>query len=235
MKFIFFRINYYFMTKIPENTASFMRELSAQTKTARHEIKGLIIDVHPGVFPPASPFSSSARVLYDILVDLEGKTVLDVGTGSGVQALIAAKQGAALVHATDIYYPAVLCAMANVQQNKLDHIVRVHQGHLFEPLLKQTYDVIIANLPILEGDFKDLRWHALFDPEFAYHREFLAQAHHYLADGGKVLFTHANLAGLRAFGELEDMIGGFDWNYRVICEVEENNITWRTYELRKTQ
>lgn len=222
------------MTKIPENTKLFMEELLAQTKTIRHNIFGLSIDVFPGVFPPASPYSKSSKALYAVLTGLEGKKVLDIGTGSGVQALIAAQQGAAIVHATDVYEPAMLCALHNAQQNKLDHIVKVHSGHLFEPLRGHCYDIIIANLPILEGSFDDLRWHSLFDPDFAYHREFLEQAHQYLAQDGRILFAHADLAGSDSFDELESMVEQYGWKHEVTCEVKEKDITWRNYELRKT-
>ena len=204
------------MTKIPEHTKKFMKELDAQTETVRHLVKGMILDVPPDVFPPSSPFRRSSTVLYDVLTNLRDKRVLDIGTGSGVQALIAAQQGACLVHATDIYEPAVLCAQHNVQKNNFDHLVTVSHGHLFEPVRGERFDVIIANLPILDGYVKDLRWHALFDPGFEYLRELLATAQNYLLSEGRILFTSADLAGPQSFDELE-----------------EHGVTWRSYELRR--
>ena len=75
----------------------------------------------------------------------EGKDVLDVGTGSGILAIGAAKLGARQVVAVDIDPQAVTVAEVNVENNDCDEIVRVLQGDLLHDV-RAVGDVVVANL-----------------------------------------------------------------------------------------
>jgi ribosomal protein L11 methyltransferase len=59
-----------------------------------------------------------------------GDTVLDLGTGSGILAIAAAKLGASHVLALDIDPVAVQAAQANIDANQVSQIVTVGQGSL---------------------------------------------------------------------------------------------------------
>lgn len=74
-----------------------------------------------------------------------GEQVVDVGTGSGVLSIAAAKLGAKKVLALDLDYVAVESASQNVLLNRVDDIVSVKQNHLLEGLEDQ-YEVIVANI-----------------------------------------------------------------------------------------
>lgn len=82
-----------------------------------------------------------AQWLDDLL--LEGDTVLDLGTGSGILAIIAAKLGAASVEAVDIDQLATDVATANCRANAA--AVDCHTGELKDAYAEQ-YDVIVANI-----------------------------------------------------------------------------------------
>jgi ribosomal protein L11 methyltransferase len=69
---------------------------------------------------------------------------LDIGSGSGVLAIVAAKLGVGRVHAVDTDPCAVAETKANVCLNRLESQVSVFQG-TFVPT-GETYDLIIANL-----------------------------------------------------------------------------------------
>jgi len=88
----------------------------------------------------------------------EGDRVLDVGTGSGVLALAAARLGARQVLAIDIDPLAVMSAEANVQLNGLEGVVRVRQGSL-EVVEAALYEVVLANIlsPVIRRLAPDLR------------------------------------------------------------------------------
>ncbi|MBS4026478.1 MAG: 50S ribosomal protein L11 methyltransferase [Clostridia bacterium] len=76
-----------------------------------------------------------------------GETVVDVGTGSGILSLAAAKLGARVVLATDIDRTAVEIAEKNMILNQVDDRVTVRQGNLLEPVAEETIpDVIVANI-----------------------------------------------------------------------------------------
>ncbi|HEY6871987.1 MAG TPA: 50S ribosomal protein L11 methyltransferase [Geobacteraceae bacterium] len=70
--------------------------------------------------------------------------VLDVGTGSGVLAIAAAKMGAARVTGIDIDPGAVEVANLNLAQNHVEDVARVTS----EPLEKipGSYDIVLANI-----------------------------------------------------------------------------------------
>jgi ribosomal protein L11 methyltransferase len=77
--------------------------------------------------------------------DLEGRTVVDVGTGSGVLAITAAKLGAAFVSAIDVDAEAVENARENVERNGVGAIVEAHVRDIEESSLSSA-DVVTANL-----------------------------------------------------------------------------------------
>ena len=76
--------------------------------------------------------------------DFEGKSVLDMGSGTGVLAILAAKKGATTIDAIDVDHWCYLNAMENVERNNCMQI-RVLEGDV--SLLKdQRYDIILANI-----------------------------------------------------------------------------------------
>lgn len=76
-------------------------------------------------------------------------TVLDVGTGCGIQALHA-KTYADSVTATDINQRAIDLTAATMALNGLD--VELHQGSWFEPIEGRTFDQVVANPPFVVGE-----------------------------------------------------------------------------------
>lgn len=75
-------------------------------------------------------------------------TVLDVGTGCGVQAVHAAGY-AGSVTGTDISARSMLLAAATAALNELD--VELLKGSWFEPVAGRTFDRIVANPPFVVG------------------------------------------------------------------------------------
>ncbi|HXZ05200.1 MAG TPA: 50S ribosomal protein L11 methyltransferase, partial [Ktedonobacteraceae bacterium] len=78
-----------------------------------------------------------------------GMNVLDVGTGSGILALAAAKLGAASVYCIDNSSVAVESALANTEMNHLSERVNVVLGVLDETeasRLAGKYNLVLANI-----------------------------------------------------------------------------------------
>ena len=82
--------------------------------------------------------------------------VLDMGTGSGVCALFAARHARRVV-AVDVNPGAVRCATVNALLNHLDTRIEVHQGDLFAPVSGERFDLVLFNPPFLVGAPKDPR------------------------------------------------------------------------------
>jgi hypothetical protein len=70
---------------------------------------------------------------------------LDVGTGCGIQALLAAKHSAGVV-ATDVNERALAFARFNAALNGID-IVDFRHGNLLEPVEDERFDLVVANPP----------------------------------------------------------------------------------------
>jgi len=76
------------------------------------------------------------------------KTVLDLCTGSGCLAVIAAKVfPKAKIDAVDLSEDALDVAAINVRRHGLADRIKLHCGDLFDPLPKRRYDLIISNPP----------------------------------------------------------------------------------------
>src|SRR5581483_2151939 len=72
--------------------------------------------------------------------------MLDVGTGSGILAIGAARLGAEHVDALDIDPIAVETATKNVAASQLGHKIRVTRGSIEREAAPKTYDLITANI-----------------------------------------------------------------------------------------
>ncbi|SFL39290.1 50S ribosomal protein L11 methyltransferase [Proteiniphilum acetatigenes] len=77
-------------------------------------------------------------------MDLQGKSLLDMGCGTAVLAILASMRGASPVTAVDIDEWAYHNAMENARLNGIDNINLLQGGA--ELLGDETYDVILANI-----------------------------------------------------------------------------------------
>src|SRR4051812_34327997 len=85
-------------------------------------IGGVTVRVNKDVFTPDPALTNSSLILLKSLPDLEGKSVLDLGTGCGILAVYAALNGASRVTAVDIDPNAVANASENVQRLGLGNV-----------------------------------------------------------------------------------------------------------------
>jgi ribosomal protein L11 methyltransferase len=80
-------------------------------------------------------------------IEIAGKAVFDVGTGSGIIAIAAAKFGAAKVDAIDIDPVSVRQAIANVELNSESTVVSIWKSDMGPTAgAAGTYDIVIANI-----------------------------------------------------------------------------------------
>ena len=124
------------------------------------QIDGVPLVVLPQVFNPVLLRTGAfmARTLADIPLN-DGLSVLDLGAGSGVGAVFAARRGAHVV-AVDINPEAVRCVRINALLNHLDDRIEVRQGDLFEPIAGASFDLVLFNPPFYRGTPSDNLDHA---------------------------------------------------------------------------
>jgi len=124
-------------------------------------VHGVPFIVTPSVFNPRVPRTGEFLAsLIDSRLLGPNSEVLDMGTGSGVCAMFAAKHARRVV-AVDINPAAVRCTEINALLNHLEHKIDVRHGDLFAAVPGERFDLILFNPPFLRGtprDDRDRAW-----------------------------------------------------------------------------
>jgi release factor glutamine methyltransferase len=161
--------------------------------------------IPPGVFPPSGTMLGEC-VLAEVR---EGDRVLDMGTGSGVMAILAASASAsATVVAVDINPEAIettrFNAILNGVQDRIDVFVSDLFGHA-----EGRFDLIVFDPPFRWFPARDPLERGMTDENYASMTAFFADAREYLSEGGRMLI-HFGTSGDLAY--LESLIDaqGFD-------------------------
>ena len=122
----------------------------------------------------------------------DGADVLDLGTGSGICALLAARSARRVV-AVDINATAIHCAGINASLNRLEQRIDLRHGDLFDPVARERFDLVLFNPPFMIGtpkDDRDAAWRSVDTAE-----RFAAGLANHLKPGGTALLL------LSSFGD----------------------------------
>ncbi|HYI15882.1 MAG TPA: methyltransferase [Thermomicrobiales bacterium] len=157
---------------------------------------------------------------------VSGESILDMGTGSGVGAVFAARRASRVV-AVDINPHAVRCARINVLLNGVESTVEVREGDLFAPVAGEHFDLILFNPPYFRGaprDPLDHAWRSLDVVE-----RFAAELGDHLTPSGYALVV------LSTDGDTPAFLSAFERNHldiTVAARTELINETLTVYQLR---
>ncbi|WP_277587173.1 50S ribosomal protein L11 methyltransferase [Psychrobacillus antarcticus] len=106
----------------------------------------LIIELDPGMAFGTGTHPTTVMCLQALEKTVQpASSVIDVGTGSGVLSIGAAKLGASKVHALDLDEVAVRSAIENITLNKVGEVVQVTHGNLLDNVDEQA-DIVVANI-----------------------------------------------------------------------------------------
>jgi len=170
---------------------------------------GFRLRVRPTVFHPRFFLSSEYFAEFLDGLDLSGKSVADIGTGSGILALAAARAGATNVLALDINPNAALSALENAQANGLGDRVTAACMNLLAALPpRPLFDVILSSPPKHAGEPRDLAdrgWHA--GPQYRDVAALFGQARERLKPNGRLYVMVSSDSDLDLFGRLIDEAG----------------------------
>jgi release factor glutamine methyltransferase len=172
-------------------------------RTSVTEVAGLNLTVPPTVFHPKIFLTSAFFAKYLQAQDFRGMRVCEVGTGSGILALSAAKAGAQQVLALDINPAAAGAAAANARANGLAQ-VEARESNLFSAVRDdEMFDVIISSPPSFAGEprnIADRAWHA--GPGYRDIVALFDQASRHLTADGRMLLLVSSDTNMPLFESL---------------------------------
>ena len=135
-------------------------------------------------------------ILEDSIADR--RTVLEIGTGTGLLSLIALSGGASQVVATDINPAAVAnarynAAMIELEENLEVRLVEPQRPGAFSAIKPgERFDLILSNPPWEDGKVETPADHAFYDPDFALMDSILEGLPLHLNPGGRCLLAYGH-------------------------------------------
>ena len=148
--------------------------------------------------PVYKPAEDSLLLLRQVKALVQG-AVLDMGTGSGIQAIAAAqKPEVSRVLAVDINPEAVETARQNAEEAKVSHKISIVLGDLFSGIDHKCFNWILFNPPYLpsEGAADEVSWVGGARGCEIIER-FLSEVANHLDPDGAILMVYSTLTGLQ--------------------------------------
>ncbi len=171
--------------------------------------------------PPRSDLvmsiTSSSTFLADFVVPRPSPATLDLGTGNGIQALLAAKHSER-VWATDLNPRALEFARFNAAFNHRQDKIEFLEGKGFEPVRGMKFDLIVSNPPFAITPSVRYLFRDSGVAGDAFVRTLIADAARALNEGGfcQMVCDWAQIAGQDWKQRLAGWVGGLDCDAWII-------------------
>ncbi len=134
----------------------------------------LTLDAHPDMFSPNSPDTGTLAMLSSVEIN-KGDKLLDLGCGSGIVGIYAAKLiGAENVVMTDSSETAAEFAEKNAEKNGVGGI-KIYCGSAYEKVTESDFTLILSNPP--------------YHTDFSVAKAFIEGGYHRLIYGGKMVMV----------------------------------------------
>lgn len=183
---------------------------------------------------PEEVFAPGARGSFHPLVRDEVKPtdrVLDMGTGCGIVAILAAQRSAKVV-AVDVNPKAVLAARANAVRNGVAERISFKQSDVFDQV-EGAFDLIVFDPPFRWFKPRDLLEMSHADENYGALTRFMQQARDYLTPNGRLLMNFGTSGDVDYLYFLIEQ-NGFKKDILTSHEVATKDLTVTYYVFRLT-
>jgi len=183
-----------------EPDTRFSAEFSYQDKRLG-DTEPVVVATAPDVFRPTSTTLLLLRAARKALGEQQPRSVLDLGCGTGIVAVVLAKvlPAEAVVYASDLSAAAVALAQHNAERNGV--AVQCRSGSLFDPWRGQRFNLIVDDVAGVAEPLDRLSgWYPPAVPSGAgpdgtrWVLEILDQAPDFLSPGGRLVFPVLTLS-----------------------------------------
>jgi release factor glutamine methyltransferase len=164
------------------------------SKPRSYAYRGISINVPTGVFHPGFFFSTKFILEFLEHKDIAEKKFLELGSGSGLVAVFAAKKGARVI-ASDINTKAVSATHENAKSNEV--MVEAIYSDLFEEIPLMPFDWIIVNPPYYPSNPKTEEEHAWYcGAGHEYFKKLFSSLQHYTHSESNVLIILSDVCDI---------------------------------------
>lgn len=153
----------------------------------------------------------------------QAKSILDIGTGTGLLSLMCAQRNAvATIDAIDIDKYAIDAANENVQNSPWCSRIHLHHGDVLGYSLPAPFETIVCNPPYFnDGEQAKVSQRAVArHTDQLSHKELLERCFHLLSNHGNANFILPVVEG-RQFIESAKKSG---WHLKSLCEVKPTSL-----------
>jgi release factor glutamine methyltransferase len=172
--------------------------------------------IPPAVFHPGFFFSTRLLLRYIASLPLKNSSFLELGAGSGLIGLYAARQGA-LVTATDINAIAIQSLQMNCGRNRIP--ITIIQSDLFTNIPPQAFDIIAINPPYYKKQPRTPAEYAWYCGEQGeYFQQLFSGLKPYMHPASMVLMILCNGCDLTMIQEMAAEHG-----FRMNCMMKKSN------------
>jgi release factor glutamine methyltransferase len=206
-------------------------ETQRSSLPARMSFMGLKLHIDEGVFAPhgheeGDPFHQAVEAEVH-----SSDRVLDMGTGSGVSGILAARAGADVV-AVDINPKSVECASRNAARNAVSDKIIFVLGDLFDGV-EGDFDLIVFDPPFRWFKPRDLLETGIADENYRALTRFMTEAKGRLRPGGRILLHFGSSGDIDYLYELIER-AGFNRDVIPSGEATRDGMTAHYYTIRLT-
>ena len=200
------------------------------SKKRKYSFKNINLIIRKGVFHPGLFFSTKFLIEFLEKENLEGKRLLELGSGSGLISIFSERKKA-IVTASDISKTAV----ENTEENAIRNhsVINVIQSDLFDEMKNLFFDFIIINPPYYPknpGSESDFAWFC--GDDYSYFRKLFSELNFHISDNSKVIMCWSEDSDIKPVIQIAD-----SFNFRMI-ELKRKQIWFENnfiYQIIKTE